>query len=105
MNIVDQYLEANYKTKSVYVMSRELGIPMTLITTRLHKEGRIANLEAKTIVEPELDGFDQEYKALLYFIQERRTGVLVDIAKTRVKQLEQSLKLTKYGTSSATKAF
>jgi hypothetical protein len=90
MAITDDYIETQVNM-TVVQLSKKLGIPVYLVA---EKRAQIRKKqETKLYKYKELDPFGQEYEALAYFIHERKSGVLVEIAKDRLRALERELKL------------
>lgn len=90
MTIVEEFLLEQHKYMAVSALAARLGVTNEQVRLALKKLG----LRAK-VTDPDAEKlFTEEYIALLAFVETRKEGVLVDIAKTRIKQLEHKKQLT-----------
>lgn len=93
MNLIEQYIVLHYPTKSINVLANEIGLSNTSVSLRieqLREEGKLDESEEDThdliIV---IGSIRKEMEALVHFITSRKEGVLVDIAKQRLRMLDQ----------------
>ncbi|WP_316743736.1 hypothetical protein [Pedobacter antarcticus] len=84
MTIIDKYISDNYQVKPAAVMSNELGLNYKYVQARITR-----------IRKDKLSGANQnmkrseEVRALNLLISTRVSGWAVEIAKERIRKLEQ----------------
>ena len=84
MTLIDKYIAENHYTQSISTIAKTLGIPETMVSSRVLALDRLAN---------SLDGPSnpqQEMAALINLIHTRKQGWAVDVAKQRLYTLEKN---------------
>ena len=87
LTIVDQFIADNYQVLSDSQMAKQLGIRASQVATHKFELG-LLRLDQELSELPSMAEITAEMDALIYFINERKTGLFVQIAKDRLEQLQ-----------------
>ena len=87
MSLIDDYIDLHHESMTVSAMAKRLGVPDHRVEEKLRRK-----LKVYTNYEP--ISISQDQTALLHFIEERKEGVWVDIAKQRLKDLQKQITQT-----------